>query len=339
MDERNPPPPPLPARCRADQSAAPALPPRDAKIFVAGHRGLAGSAIVRALERQGFANVFGASRAELDLREQAAVRTLFERERPEYVFLAAARVGGILANSRYPADFLYDNLMIAANIIEAARAAHVRKLLFLGSTCLYPRDAPQPMREDDLLSGPLEPTNEAYAIAKIAGVKLCEAYARQHGLQTVTLMPANLYGPGDNFDLDSGHVLAALLRKAHEARLSGAASITVWGTGTPFREFLHVDDLAEACLFAMAHEACRGLFNVGSGEEVSIAALARLVCETVGFKGDIIFDPARPDGVPRKLADTSRLSALGWRARIPLREGLAETYRWYEQARVEPLLP
>lgn len=336
-------PSPAPGVESSAQPSAPAALPHDAKILVAGHRGLAGSAIMRALKRHSLPRVVGVSRAEVDLREQAAVRDLFARERPDYVFLAAARVGGILANCRYPADFLYDNLMIAANVVEAAHRVGVAKLLFLGSTCLYPRAAPQPMREDHLLTGPLEPTNEAYAIAKIAGLKLCEAFGRQHGLATVTLMPANLYGPGDNFDLEGGHVLAALLRKAHEAKRAGSAAITVWGTGTPLRDFLHADDLAEACLFAMACKECSGMFNVGSGEDISIAALARLVCETVGFTGGIVFDPEKPDGMPRKLADTGRLNALGWRARIALREGLAATYRWYAETCAkhgpEPLSP
>jgi GDP-L-fucose synthase len=301
----------------------------DARIYVAGHAGLAGSAILRALERRGCSRLITRRRAELDLREQQPVRAFFAKERPDYVFLAAARVGGILANATRPADFLYDNLMIQTNVIDAAWRSGAQALVFLGSTCVYPRDAAQPIAEPALLTGPLEPTNEAYAIAKIAGLKMCEAYGRQHGLRTVTLMPTNLYGPGDNFDLGTGHVLAALMRKAHEAMRAAAPTLEVWGSGTPRREFLFVDDLAEAALFALDHPESDGLLNVGSGEEVTIAELARRIAETVGFEGELAFDPTKPDGTLRKFADTRRLAALGWRPSIGLDEGLARTYAWY----------
>ena len=301
---------------------------RKAKIYVAGHAGLAGSAIVRRLVRDSFTNILTRTRQDLDLREQDAVRKLFRIERPRYAVLAAATVGGILANATRPADFLYDNLMIAANFIEAAREAGVQKLIFLGSTCVYPKFAEQPIREDALLTGPLEPTNEAYAIAKIAGLKLCEAYARQHGLPTLTLMPTNLYGPGDNFDSETSHVLPALMAKAHRAKADGIRELEVWGTGTPLREFLHADDLADAVLFCLDKDA-RGTLNVGSGREISIADLARLVCKTVGFRGTIRFDTSKPDGTPRKFCDTSRLAGLGWRPQINLESGLGSTYEWF----------
>ncbi|MDZ4789911.1 MAG: GDP-L-fucose synthase [Hyphomicrobiales bacterium] len=301
----------------------------DAKIFVAGHRGLAGSSIVRHLQARGFTNILTRARAGLDLREQAAVRVFFERERPEFVFCGAATVGGIGANSARPAEFIYDNLMIQTNVIDACWRSSVQKLVFLGSTCIYPRLAPQPMREEHLLTGLLEPTNEAYAIAKIAGLKMCEAYARQYGMRSVTVMPTNLYGPGDNFDLEASHVIPALMRKAHEAKLASAPSMTVWGTGAPLREFLHVDDLAEACVFAMERVDKFSMVNAGSGEEIAIANLMRLIADVVGFEGEIVFDASKPDGTPRKLADVSRLHALGWRARTPLRDGLEKTYRWF----------
>jgi GDP-L-fucose synthase len=302
---------------------------KDSCIFVAGHRGLVGSAIVRRLEQAGFGNLLLRRRAELDLRDAAAVRDFFERERPEYVFLAAAKVGGIHANDTYPGDFLRDNLQIQTATIDAAWRAGVAKLLFLGSSCIYPKFAPQPMPEDCLLTGPLEPTNEWYAVAKIAGIKLCQAYRRQYGFNAIALMPTNLYGPGDNFDLANSHVLPALIRKFHEARASGAAQVVVWGTGTPRREFLHVDDLADACLFLMQGYEDERIINVGVGEDVSIAELAALVQRVVGFAGEIVLDASKPDGTPRKLLDVSRLHALGWRARIGLEDGIRETYRWF----------
>lgn len=299
------------------------------KIFVAGHRGLVGSAIHRALLGRGFANVVVRTRGELDLRDAAAVDRFFAAERPEYVFLAAAKVGGILANDTYPADFIRDNLEIQVNVIDAAYRSGVRKLCFLGSSCVYPRLAPQPIREDALLTGPLEPTNEWYAIAKIAGIKMCQAYAKQHGFAAISLMPTNLYGPNDNFDLETSHVLPALLRKFHEARVEGRPSVTIWGTGTPRREFLHVDDLADAALWLMEHYDSPELVNVGVGEDVSIAELAELIRSIVGYDGAIEYDRTKPDGTPRKLLDVGKLHALGWRHRIGLREGIESTYAWY----------
>ncbi|MGE3297362.1 MAG: GDP-L-fucose synthase family protein [Porticoccaceae bacterium] len=302
---------------------------KNSGIFVAGHRGLVGSAIVRRLEQAGFGNLLLRGRAELDLRDAAAVQAFFAAERPEYVFLAAAKVGGIHANDSYPADFLRDNLQIQTAVIDAAWRHGVKKLLFLGSSCIYPKFAPQPMPEECLLTGPLEPTNEWYAVAKIAGIKLCQAYRRQYGFNAIALMPTNLYGPGDNFDLANSHVLPALIRKFHEARASGAAQVVVWGTGTPRREFLHVDDLADACLFLMRGYDDERIVNVGVGEDVSIAELAELVRRVVGFAGEIVGDASKPDGTPRKLLDVSRLRALGWRARIGLEDGIRETYRWF----------
>ncbi len=302
---------------------------KDSRIFVAGHRGLVGSAILRRLEQAGFGNLLLRNRAELDLRDAAAVQVFFERERPEYVFLAAAKVGGIHANDSYPADFLRDNLQIQTAVIDAAWRTGARKLLFLGSSCIYPKFAPQPMPEDCLLTGLLEPTNEWYAVAKIAGIKLCQAYRRQYGFNAIALMPTNLYGPGDNFDLANSHVLPALIRKFHEARASGAGQVVVWGSGTPRREFLHVDDLADACLFLMQGYEDARIINVGVGEDVSIAELAEVVRDAVGFEGEIVLDASKPDGTPRKLLDVSRLHALGWRARIGLEDGIRETYRWY----------
>jgi GDP-L-fucose synthase len=296
------------------------------RIYVAGHRGLVGSAIVRRLEREGAANLLLRTSRELDLREQAAVRAFFERERPEYVFLAAARVGGILANASAPVDFLRDNLLIQTNVIDAAWKNGVKKLLFLGSSCIYPKFAPQPMSENCLLTGELEPTNQWYAVAKIAGIRLCQAYREQHGFDAISTMPTNLYGPGDNYDLGGSHVIPALLRKFHEAKAAGAEEATVWGSGTPLREFLHVDDLADACVFLMRRYSDFEHVNVGSGEELSIRELAELVREVVGFGGAVAFDADKPDGTPRKLLDITKLTALGWRASIPLREGLARTY-------------
>lgn len=299
------------------------------RIFVAGHRGLVGSAIVRRLEREGHGELILASRGALDLRVETAVEEFFARERPEYVFLAAAKVGGILANSTRPAEFLRDNLAIQTNAIHAAWKHGTRKLVFLGSSCIYPKFAPQPIREDYLLTGELEPTNEAYAIAKIAGIKMCQAYRQQYGFSAVSLMPTNLYGPGDNFDLQSSHVLPALLRKFHEAAEAGAPEVTIWGTGTPRREFLHVDDLADAAVFLMKHYDSREIVNVGTGEDLSIAELAETIARITGYKGRLVFDSSKPDGTPRKLLDVSRLHGLGWKARIPLEEGIAGTYRAY----------
>jgi GDP-L-fucose synthase len=301
----------------------------DAPIFIAGHRGLVGSAIVRKLLAGGFTNLLTVPRAELDLRDQAAVNRWFEAHRPEYVYLVAGTVGGILANSTRPAEFLYDNLMIHGTVVEAAYRTEVRKLLYLGSSCIYPRDCPQPIREEALLTSPLEPTNEAYAIAKIAGVKLCQAYRRQYGANFISAMPTNLYGPGDNFDLTSSHVLPALMRKFHDAKLEGRRAVTVWGTGTPRREFLHVDDLADACLYLLAHYEDALHLNVGTGEDLSIRELAERVRAVVHPEAEIVFDTDKPDGTPRKLLDVSRLHALGWRHRIDLAEGIASTYRWF----------
>jgi len=303
------------------------------RIFVAGCRGLVGSAIVRRLRAAGFGNLVLPERRELDLTRQAAVESFFATSRPEYVFLAAARVGGIQANDTQPAEFLYENLAIQTNVIDAAYRSGTRKLLFLGSSCIYPKLAPQPMREDHLLTAPLEPTNEWYAIAKIAGLKMCQAYRRQYGFDAISLMPTNLYGPGDNFDLHSSHVLPALLRKFHEAREQGAAAVSVWGTGTPRREFLHVDDLADACLFLMQRYEDERPINVGWGSDQTIAELAQSIRRAVGFSGEVRFDATRPDGAPRKLLDTSRLTALGWEPKITLEAGIRTTYAWYLENR------
>jgi GDP-L-fucose synthase len=302
---------------------------RDGRIYVAGHRGLVGSAIVRRLQAEGATRLLLRSQRELDLRSQAAVDAFFASERPEYVFLAAARVGGIQANDRYPADFIRDNLQIQTNVIDAAWRNGVRKLLFLGSSCIYPRLAAQPMREDCLLTGPLEPTNEWYAIAKIAGIKTCQAFRRQHGFDAISAMPTNLYGPGDNFNLENSHVLPALLRKFHDAKLGGAPEVVIWGTGAPRREFLYVDDLADALVFLMRHYSDEELVNVGCGEDQTILELARTVADVVGYPGSLRFDTSKPDGTPRKLLDVSRITAMGWKAQVPLREGLARTYEWY----------
>ena len=302
---------------------------KTARIFVAGHRGLAGSAIARKLEADGYSNLLLASRQALDLRRQSGVEDFFARERPEYVFLAAAKVGGILANNSYPAEFLLDNLEIQTNVIHAAWKHGVRKLVFLGSSCIYPKFAPQPIREESLLTGELEPTNEAYAIAKIAGIKLCQAYHRQYGFRAISLMPTNLYGPGDNFDLQNSHVLPALLRKFHEAAAAGAAEVTVWGTGSPRREFLHVDDLAAAAVFLMLNYESPEILNVGTGEDLTIRELAETVARVTGFQGRLVFDESKPDGTPRKVLDVSRIQALGWKARIELESGIAATYQWY----------
>ena len=300
-----------------------------AKIYVAGHRGLVGSAIVRRLQAGGARHIITRTHAELDLTRQAETEAFLAAERPDAVIVAAAKVGGIQANNSRPAEFIYQNLMIEANLIHAAWRSGVRKLLFLGSTCIYPRLCPQPIREEYLLSGPLEPTNEAYAIAKIAGIELCKFYRRQYGCDFISAMPTNLYGINDNFDLQGSHVLPALLRKFHEAKLRGDPRVECWGSGAPLREFLHADDLADACAFLLEHYSSEEPVNLGTGEELSIRALAELVGETVGFAGEIVWDASKPDGTPRKLTDVSRLHALGWHHRIPLREGLASTYAWY----------
>jgi GDP-L-fucose synthase len=304
---------------------------KKARIYVAGHTGLVGSAIVRKLESERYNNLFLRTSKDLDLRNQEAVARFFEKEKPEYVFLAAARVGGIVANNSYPADFIYDNLMIQTNVIHQAYRSGVKKLLFLGSTCIYPKLAPQPIKEEYLLTGSLEPTNEAYAVAKIAGLKMCEYYNRQYGSSFIAAMPTNLYGPNDNFDLDTSHVLPALMRKFHDAKVSGAPSVTIWGTGSPLREFIHVDDVAEACLFLMQSYEGAEFVNIGTGEEISIKDLALLICDVVGFDGELCFDRQKPDGTPRKLSDVSRLHGLGWRHRLGLEAGVKMTYRWYLQ--------
>lgn len=315
---------------------------KSARIYVAGHRGLVGSAIERKLRREGFTNLVLRTSGELDLRDQSAVARFFEEERPEYVFLAAARVGGIVANNSYPAEFIYDNLMIQTNVIHQAWKSGVRKLLFLGSTCIYPKLAPQPIKEEYLLTGPLEPTNDAYAVAKIAGITMCRSYNRQYGTTFISAMPTNLYGPHDNFDLETSHVLPALLRKFHDAKVAGADKVVVWGSGSPLREFVHVDDVADACAFLMnlppdttssllAPHSSPGFVNIGSGEEISIKELALLIREIVGFEGELVFDTGKPDGTPRKLSDVSRLHGLGWRHRLGLREGIRTTYEWYLQ--------
>ncbi len=304
----------------------------DSSIFVAGHRGLVGSALVRRLRAEGATRLLLRTREELDLRSQAAVERFFAEHKPEYVILAAAKVGGIEANRSQPAQFLLDNLEVQNHVIQAAYRHGTRKLLFLGSSCIYPKHAPQPMPEECLLTGPLEPTNEWYAIAKIAGLKLCQAYRREYGFDAICAMPTNLYGPGDNFHLTGSHVLPALLRKCHEARVSGAPQVEIWGTGLARREFLHVDDMAEACLFLLRSYSGEGPINIGWGQDISIGELARLIAGIVGFQGEMRFDPSRPDGTPRKLLDTSKLTALGWQPKITLKQGLASTYEWYLQA-------
>ncbi|MBX3583534.1 MAG: GDP-L-fucose synthase [Rhizobiaceae bacterium] len=298
------------------------------RVFVCGHKGMVGSAIVRRLDAE-TCTILTASRAQLDLRDQSAVTRWMADNRPDAVFLAAARVGGILANATYPADFLYDNLMIEANIIAASHRSGVEKLLFLGSSCIYPRLAAQPIREEALLTGPLEPTNEWYAIAKIAGIKLCEAYREQHGSDFISAMPTNLYGPGDNFDLQTSHVLPALIRKAHEARKAGLSSMTIWGSGTPRREFLHVDDCADALVFLMQNYSGREHINVGSGKDLTILDLAKTVCRVVGFEGSLELDPGKPDGTPRKLMDGSKLASMGWLPKVNLETGIRSTYEHF----------
>lgn len=302
---------------------------KEAKVFVAGHRGMVGSAIVRRLQRAGVENILTRTRQELDLMDRAAVRGFFEAERPDYVVDAAARVGGIAANFEKPVEFLIENLTIQNNVIQAAADFGVTKLLFLGSSCIYPKLASQPLTEDALLTGPLEPTNDAYAIAKIAGIKLCQAYAREYGKNFISGMPTNLYGPNDNFDLHTSHVLPALIRKVHEAKQGGAKEVSVWGSGTPRREFLHVDDLADACFFLLENYDSPEIVNIGCGEDVSIKELVETVCEVLGFEGSLVFDTSKPDGTPRKLMHVGRLLALGWNPRIGLKEGIRDAYEWF----------
>jgi GDP-L-fucose synthase len=352
---------------------------KTSRIYVAGHRGLVGSAIFRKLQSEGYSDLIVRSHQELDLMRQAEVEAFFEEEKPKYVFLAAAKVGGILANSTYPAEFIYQNLLIESNVIHAAYVAGVKKLLFLGSSCIYPRDCPQPMKEEYLLSGKLEPTNEPYAIAKIAGIKMCQSYNRQYGTRFISVMPTNLYGRGDNFDLETSHALPALIRKFHEAKIreanlpevggrrleaedkpkgitsdlkrsapptssersersSNGSFVTLWGAGTPMREFLHVDDLADACVFLMKHYEESEIINIGVGKDISISELAELIKDIVGFKGSICYDPSKPDGTPRKLLDVGKLKRLGWQPKISLRQGIEMTYRWYVEEEV-PKMP
>jgi GDP-L-fucose synthase len=299
------------------------------KIFVAGHRGMVGSALVRRLEAQDFTNLLTRDRSQIDLGDESAVAKFFAEARPDIVILAAAKVGGIKANNDFPVEFLLDNLRIQNNIIRSAHQTGVRKLLFLGSSCIYPKLAPQPIPESALLTGPLEPTNEAYAIAKIAGIKLCQAYAREYGANFIAVMPTNLYGPNDNFDLETSHALAGLLRKAHEAKTRNEKRLVVWGTGEPRREFLHVDDLAAACLLLLEKYDSQEIINIGCGEDVTIRELAELICDVVGFDGELVWDKTKPDGTPRKLLDVTRIRALGWQPRIPLRQGIAKTYEWF----------
>lgn len=301
---------------------------KDAKIWVAGHNGLVGSALIRKLNKLGYTNIITRSHTELDLRNQQAVDNFFAQEKPEYIFLAAAKVGGIVANSTYPADFGYDNMMIQANVIHAAYKYKTKKLLFLGSSCIYPRNCPQPIKEEYLLSSQLEKTNELYAIAKIAGIKLCQAYNQQHGTNFIACMPTNLYGPHDNFDLNSSHVLPALLRKMHAAKVEGKKEVIVWGTGTPYREFLHVDDLADAIIFLMQHYHGDEIVNVGTGKDLTIKKLAETIKDVVGFDGDLVFDTSKPDGTPKKQLNVERLSELGWQASINLKNGIKQTYKW-----------
>lgn len=307
---------------------------KESKIYLAGHRGLVGSALKRKLESKGYTNLIFRTHKELDLTNQQEVNEFFEKEKPEYVFLAAAKVGGILANSTYPAQFIYENLMIESNIIHAAYKYGVKKLLFLGSSCIYPKLAPQPLKEEYLLTGPLEETNEAYAIAKIAGIRLCKHYNQQYGTNFISVMPTNLYGPNDNFDLETSHVMPALIRKFHEAKMNNEPEVVVWGTGKPLREFMHVDDMADACVYLMENydfSEIGEFVNIGVGEDVTISELVELIKEVVGFEGKIMYDTSKPDGTPRKLMDVSRLNGLGWKARIPLKDGIKETYEWYIQ--------
>jgi GDP-L-fucose synthase len=309
------------------------------RVFVAGHRGMVGAAITRELQRRGYRNVLTRGREELDLENQNQVNRFFSTTPVDVVYLAAAKVGGILANQTHPVEFLYKNLMIQCNVIRAAYAAGVRKLLFLGSSCIYPREAPQPIREDALLTGPLEATNEPYAIAKIAGLKLCEAYQREFGARFICAMPTNLYGQHDNYDLQSSHVLPALIRKFHEGRESGQESVSIWGTGAPLREFLYVDDLAQACVMLMEHPQAEGIYNIGAGQDISIADLARLVARVVGYEGNIVYDSSKPDGTPRKLMDSARVQALGWKPEISLTHGITLAYGHFLRERTQHALP
>jgi GDP-L-fucose synthase len=311
---------------------------QNARIYVAGHRGLVGSAVMRSLQKRGFENLIVRSHQDLDLTEQSAVRQFFDANRPQAVIMAAARVGGIHANNSHPAGFLRDNLLIQDNVIDAAYRSGVEKFVFLGSSCIYPKMAPQPIKEDYLLTGPLEPTNEWYAIAKIAGIKMCQAYRREYGFNAISLMPTNLYGPGDNFDLQSSHVLPALIRKFHEAKARGDKSVDIWGTGTPRREFLHVDDLADAVVYLLQNYDGEPIVNIGWGEDVTIRELAGMVMSAIGYTGELAFDPTKPDGTPRKLLDVSRLLGLGWRPRISLKEGIAATYTWFKEHAVDARL-
>lgn len=305
---------------------------QDSKIYVAGHRGMVGSAILRKLRAEGFSNFVLLTSTELDLRNQQAVNDFFAAEKPNYVFLAAAKVGGIQANNIYRADFIYENLMIECNVIHAAYVNRVKKLMFLGSSCIYPKLARQPLKEEYLLTGLLEETNEPYAIAKIAGIKLCDSYRRQYGCNFISVMPTNLYGPNDNYDLENSHVLPALIRKFHEAKVSGKTEVEIWGSGTPLREFLHVDDLADACYQLMKNYDEEGPVNIGTGTDLSIRELALTVKKIVGFEGELKFDTSKPDGTPRKLLDVSKITTLGWQAQIPLTEGLKSTYAWYQES-------
>ena len=302
---------------------------KNSKIYVAGHRGLVGSAIIKKLQNEGFSNIVCRTHSELDLMRQNEVEAFFETEKPEYVFLAAAKVGGILGNDTYPAEFIYDNLTIQNNIIHGSYTNKVKKLLFLGSSCIYPKFCPQPMKEEHLLSGYLEPTNEPYAIAKIAGIKMCQAYNRQYGTQYISVMPTNLYGPHDNFDLETSHVLPALIRKFYEAKRDEKKEVVIWGTGTPSRELMHVDDLADACLFLMQNYDESEVINIGTGKDMTIKALAETVAKVIGFNGDLRFDTTKPDGTPLKCLDVTRINSLGWHAGIGIEEGIKETYEWY----------
>jgi GDP-L-fucose synthase len=304
---------------------------KSARIYIAGHKGLVGSAVVRALQNQGFENLITRTRTELDLTEQDAVRKFFDASRPQAVIMAAARVGGIHANNSHPATFLRDNLLIQDNVIDAAHRSGVEKFVFLGSSCIYPKMAPQPIKEDYLLTGSLEPTNEWYAIAKIAGLKMCQAYRRQYGFNAISLMPTNLYGPGDNFDLQNSHVLPALIRKFHDAKMRGDKSVEIWGSGTPRREFLHVDDLADAVLYLLQNYDAEPIVNIGWGEDVTIRELAEMVMSAIGYSGSVTLDPSKPDGTPRKLLDVSRLRGLGWQPKITLTKGIESTYTWFKQ--------
>jgi len=304
---------------------------KDSKIYIAGHRGLVGSALVRKLTEMGYMNLIARTHAELDLTRQRDVEDFFDKERPEYVFLAAAKVGGILANNTYPAEFIYSNIVVQSNVIHSSYLFGVKKLSFLGSSCIYPRDCPQPMKEEYLLSGYLEPTNEPYVVAKIAGIKMCQSYNRQYGTNYISVMPTNLYGPNDNFDLQNAHVLPALIRKFHEAKVADQKEVVVWGTGSPRREFLYIEDLADACVFFMNNYNSSEIINIGVGKDISIRELALMVKEIVDYNGELVFDTSKPDGTPRKLLDVSKLSSLGWKAKTSLEEGIKKTYEWYAE--------